>query len=203
MKIYFFFWYRILFRDVELGSLCAAEKTRDQKKFTRLRKNPESCHFSNSFPQSPTWSAERIWVQFYTTMVTKMFSRTWVPRVNVFRPLDSGDSLYAMVGRNPRSFDEFEPVLAHDEWRGSTTEISSRPGVGDPVTRNQFLRGEHFLVPDLPLQVDLRFLWSTLSTHRELKLVQIHQMTSGFVLPSRIVMVLSPVTRNWAGIEQG
>ncbi len=45
-------------------------------------------------------------------------------------------------------------------------------------------------VPDFPLQVDLRFLWSTLSTHRELKLVYFHQMTSGFVLLSRIVSLL-------------
>ena len=116
-----------------------------------------------------------------------------------------------MIGRNPRSFDENKPVLAHDEWRGSTREISSCNHRGrnqNIFWGNRKIRIFNFLkltfpdfgVPDLPdlgqLLVGLEPLWSSLCTQSELISSWNHQLTSGFRLSSCILSVLRLGGRN-------
>ena len=101
--------------------------------------------------------------------------------------LGSVPSLYAMVGRNPRSNDDSNSSLAHSEYRESTREI-----LHDCSPCCYLLRQFAYSLLHCSTVVSwcMQFFWLSLCTHRELKLVYFHQMTSGFVLPSRIMSLL-------------
>ena len=78
-------------------------------------------------PAWRTWSAPRISSRIQQSR--DLSGQEKIPAIPVRFQLNSESlgsvpSLYAMVGRHRRSFDDFEPVLAHNECRCSTRETT-------------------------------------------------------------------------------